>query len=272
MPEPDAWNVSELRVELSTLLGLDRHPAELPGLGYVPAGVAVEMLPRLLRGEWRFVVCDENGEPIWSGITAARPRLGLPNRRPNDARGRGIVELQLTEAQLARWRGEAAAGQHAAWSAVIGDIGERIDAVALDDLSRDARHDAVGKCVDGGADANRSGSADPDVRRRVARAGLRRWVEVRDRYCLHPACRMPATRTDQDHRADYAAGGHTTAENLDSVCRHDHRLIHEGGWTTNRNDAGEIIWTSGLGHAYVTRPPPVMMTYPDPEPGLADPE
>jgi hypothetical protein len=249
-----AWNARELRVELSTLLGIDQHPAELPGLGHVPASVARGMVPRMSSGQWRFVICGPLGTALCSGITPVRPAAFARMRR--GARGNGIVELQLTAAQLATLREEVAGGRHLEWAGVITDIARRLSDGALDHIDSDH--------VDGDRD-------NEDVRRRFARAGLRRWVEVRDRYCLHPACRMPAARTDQDHRLDYAAGGPTIEQNLDSACRHDHRLIHEGGWATSRSGSGEIRWTSALGHTYVSRPPPVMMIYPDEDDRDAEP-
>lgn len=80
---------------------------------------------------------------------------------------------------------------------------------------------------------------------------------------------MPATQTDQDNRTDYAKGGLTVGENLDSECRHDHRLQHDGGWTVRRAPGsdpltGPVVWTSPLGHQYESRPPPVMYPYPEP--------
>jgi hypothetical protein len=108
---------------------------------------------------------------------------------------------------------------------------------------------------------------DPrDSSRRTAAAALRRWIELRDRQCVHPCCRAPARTTDQDHRVGYALGGPTVGANLSAPCRHDHRLKDEGGWTMHQPDPGVTVWTSPLGHRYESRRPPVTPAVPTPYP------
>ncbi|MEU8280432.1 hypothetical protein AB0C08_39690, partial [Microbispora bryophytorum] len=51
-----AWSVREIRVELTTLLGLDEHPAHLPGWGMVHAAQARRIVASMLTGQWRFAV------------------------------------------------------------------------------------------------------------------------------------------------------------------------------------------------------------------------
>jgi hypothetical protein len=101
-----------------------------------------------------------------------------------------------------------------------------------------------------------------DVRRRQARAALRRWVQVRGRQCAAPGCRVPAIKTDQDHLIDWILGGPTAEANLSLLCRHDHRAKHEGGWRATMPEPGVIDWTSPLGHRYRVHPPPIMSTIP----------
>ncbi|HEX5994915.1 MAG TPA: HNH endonuclease signature motif containing protein, partial [Jiangellales bacterium] len=84
----------------------------------------------------------------------------------------------------------------------------------------------------------------------------------------HPCCRMPATKSDQDHRIGYATGGATVEANLSAPCRHDHRLKDEGGWAIDRPAPGMTVWTSPLGHRYESRPPPVIADLPEPLPPL----
>jgi hypothetical protein len=149
--------------------------------------------------------------------------------------------LQLTIDELAVLAAAVSNGEHTPWAGVITDIADRYAAGMIDN----------------------AGDVD-EARRRRAKAGLRRWVEVRDRYCTHPMCRMPAVSSDQDHRVDFAAGGLTTEENLTSVCRHDHRLKHDGGWAVLLSgDGREVVWVSPLGHRYTSRPPPVMTPLPE---------
>jgi hypothetical protein len=83
----------------------------------------------------------------------------------------------------------------------------------------------------------------------------RRHVEARSPTCVFPGCRMPATRSDLDHRVDHSKGGPTLVEYLNPLCRHDHRL-KQAGWQLHSGPNGTIIWTSPLGHTYTTGPDP----------------
>jgi hypothetical protein len=86
-------------------------------------------------------------------------------------------------------------------------------------------------------------------------ASQRRHVEARDKHCAFPGCSMPATECDLDHCTSWAEGGSTDPGNLGSLCRHDHRLKHNG-WTYQALPDGGYEWTSPLGHTYRTRPEP----------------
>lgn len=105
-----------------------------------------------------------------------------------------------------------------------------------------------------------------DETRRMPGAGLRRQIDVRDRYCIFRGCRTPAHSTDIDHTVDHAHGGTTLERNLGGPCRHDHRLKHEGGWRLCQPEPGVFHWTSRLGHTYTVRPPPIIEPLPDPLP------
>jgi Domain of unknown function (DUF222) len=47
----------------------------------------------------------------------------------------------------------------------------------------------------------------------------RRYVEARSPTCVFPGCRMPATRSDLDHRVDHSKGGPTLVKYLNPLCR-----------------------------------------------------
>jgi hypothetical protein len=225
-----------MRVELTTLLGIDEHPAEFPPWGFTPATTAREMIKAMFGAQWRFVVCDSVGRPICSGITTAR--AGLPNAPPatyNPRRG-GMVEIQVKASDLC-WLDAACAeiGAYPQWAAVVFDITAKAGAGEVD------------------LDA-----ADKQVRRRLPTSALKRLVQVWARWCTHPACSVPAIEGDLDHAVEYARGGTTTAGNLHPPCRHDHRLRHEGGWGVEVSENGQARWTSALGHIYPTTPPPVL--------------
>ncbi|QNE23107.1 HNH endonuclease [Kribbella qitaiheensis] len=94
--------------------------------------------------------------------------------------------------------------------------------------------------------------SDPD--RYTPSAALDRFVRLRDRTCQFPGCNRPAEFTDVDHRVPFAAGGRTTADNLWCLCRHHHRLKHEGGWEIHSNVDGSCTWISPTGRRYRNSP------------------
>jgi hypothetical protein len=73
-------------------------------------------------------------------------------------------------------------------------------------------------------------------------AALRRYLEIRDRYCVMIGCRAPAHTADKDHTLDHIKGGPTLGPNLGDACRHDHRLKSEGGWALHQPQPGVFTW------------------------------
>nr|WP_281352416.1 HNH endonuclease signature motif containing protein [Phytoactinopolyspora alkaliphila] len=276
------WSVRELRIELATLVGLNERPAEIPGWDFVPASLGRGMVAAMTDAQWRWVVCDHHGRAVDCGLTRRRPRRppgspsGSPSGRASDRRRRGMVEVHVSlldlDALLA-----CARDRDGAWTAVIHDIVNQYRAGAEPPGRSKGRGDGATGTVadaasglDGGfRSADVAAQALRDACRRVARAGLRRVVQVRDRSCTHPACRAPATRTDQDHARRHADGGLSIAENLGSCCRHDHRLKDEGGWRVRKPAPDLTVWHSPLGHRYLNRVPPVIPPLPRPRPGVA---
>ena len=63
----------EVRVALSTLLGHDEQPGEIPGLGPVPASHARAVVARQHRAEWRYAITDDIGRLLFDGVTRRRP-------------------------------------------------------------------------------------------------------------------------------------------------------------------------------------------------------
>jgi hypothetical protein len=70
--------------------------------------------------------------------------------------------------------------------------------------------------------------------RRTVPRRLRRALRARDHGCAFPGC--AATRyVDAHHIIHWADGGETSLENLVLLCRHHHRLHHEGGFSVERD-------------------------------------
>ncbi len=227
----------ELRVRLSTLLGRDQYPAELAGWGPLHAELARDLLPVWVApsGVARSLTRTDN----WStpGSPAPRP-LGT---RARTAACRAVVELQVPATALRALAADSTTP--ADWAGVVADLTRQLDR----DLPGEDRYRA---------DADRRGPG----------AALRRYLEIRDRYCVMIGCRAPAHTADKDHTVDYANGGPTVACNLGDACRHDHRLKGEGGWTLHQPQPGVFRWTSRLGHVYQHEPPAILEPLPDPIP------
>ena len=231
----------ELRVALSTLLGLDRHPGEITGWGPVTAEIARTVMLAQRSAEWRFAVTDSAGQLLHAGITRRRPLCAPEGSGPPPCRG-GIVELHIPATLLTQLTADPDA--HGEWAPVIADI-------ALQYTRR-------------GTAAPGNRAQDPTAR--FAGAALRRHVQIRDRFCVFVGCRCPAHRSDLDHTVDYAAGGATTEANSGPACQHDHRLKHVGGWRLHQSQPGHFTWTSPLGRQYHTQPPPITTDLPEPLP------
>ncbi len=76
---------------------------------------------------------------------------------------------------------------------------------------------------------------------RTAPLTLRRALEVRDRHCRFPGCRVDPSRCEAHHVLEWELGGPTCLSNMVLLCRAHHMLVHEGGWRIaidDRHDAG----------------------------------
>ena len=79
------------------------------------------------------------------------------------------------------------------------------------------RHDSAGNLLDLGR------------RRRRPTAALRRAARDRDTCrCRFPGCE--SRRVDLHHIRYWSNGGHTTLDNLVSLCKHHHLLVHDRGY------------------------------------------
>ena len=65
---------------------------------------------------------------------------------------------------------------------------------------------------------------------------LRRALASRDGGCRFPGCTNHRT-VDAHHIEHWANGGATSLDNLVQLCRHHHRLVHEGGYSVTKQGA-----------------------------------
>ncbi|MGH4007855.1 MAG: DUF222 domain-containing protein [Pseudonocardiaceae bacterium] len=201
----------EVRVRLSTLLGLDEHPAELPGWGPIPAAAARDLVAAQHHAEWRIAIVDTQGYLLHGDLTRRRPtRSGA-----GDDRVGGIVEIALPVSMLDQLPQLAA--EHPQWARVLHGI------------SGSWQHREQARAA-----------LDQHPHRRFAHAALRRHVQMRDRHCVGIGCRRRATTAELDHTRDHAHGGPTVTTNSGPNCGRHHTMKHQGGWNLHQPQAGTL--------------------------------
>ena len=75
---------------------------------------------------------------------------------------------------------------------------------------------------------------------------MRRALRARDEGCRFPGCTHKYF-IDGHHIEHWADGGETSLQNLVQLCRHHHRLVHEGGFICERHDDGQLIFRDQVG-------------------------
>ncbi|PVZ07678.1 HNH endonuclease signature motif containing protein [Actinomycetospora cinnamomea] len=254
VPEPRAGRVRqgivEVRLRLTTALGLDDHPGTVPGFGVVLAHDARGMILERPDAEWRVVLTDDDGRLQHVLLARRRPppprgRQRTPGRRA--PRSAAIVELQVPTTVLAALRPD----EHGAWAPLLVELQHRLTEL--------------------GGVAARSRPPDADTgpdqwARRRPGAEVERWVQVRDRHCLAPSCRRPAHRAELDHTRDHALRGPTASWNLGALCTHDHRAEHVAGWQLTQPAPGRFVIRTRAGITHTTEPRRVIEPLPAPRP------
>ncbi len=160
------------------------------------------------------------------------------------AASRGTVDIRVDLDTLSGLNDQP--GELAGYGPVIADVARKVAADQHDVRWRYTITDPVsGRPLASG------------TTRRRPTASQRTAVETMHPTCVFPGCRMPAADCDLDHRRDWANGGLTMIGNLGPLCKYDHRIKHEAGWSYRILPDGRVEWTSKLGHTYPTaRPPP----------------
>ncbi len=84
---------------------------------------------------------------------------------------------------------------------------------------------------------------------------IQRALRHRDGGCRFPGCTN--TRfVDGHHIKHWADGGETSLDNLVQLCRHHHRLVHEGGFSCERTTGGKIEFRNPPGRDLYEYSPP----------------
>ncbi|GAB97253.1 hypothetical protein KILIM_061_00370, partial [Kineosphaera limosa NBRC 100340] len=90
---------------------------------------------------------------------------------------------------------------------------------------------------------------------RLAKPGLVTALELRDKTCTYPGCRIPAAWTDKHHITHWANGGPTTKGNTCCLCRHHHTVVHRHGHVATVTPTG-VTWTRADGTPIGNQPRP----------------
>ena len=224
-------------LELSTLLRLDDAPGTLPGIGPVPGGTVRDAAYARGAASWQVLVHDEHGRLIH--LLALRAPPGA-TRDPRHRRQ--TVRLTAPAALL---------------HALAAETGEEVEApelagardVVLDEATttwlRRARDALIASETADPQDHPATTTRERD--RRFPGARLAAWVMARDQTCIALGCSRPAEACDLDHTTDWIRGGRTEADDLEALCRHDHRAKHEGGWRYEQPERGRFDITDPTG-------------------------
>jgi hypothetical protein len=95
---------------------------------------------------------------------------------------------------------------------------------------------------------NERGQAlDIGRRSRNITPALRRALLRRDGGCTFPGC-TTHSHVDAHHVVHWADGGETRLDNLVLLCRHHHRLVHEGGFCVQLCSSGSVHFTDPRGN------------------------
>lgn len=90
-------------------------------------------------------------------------------------------------------------------------------------------------------------------KRRSVPPPMRRALSFRDRGCRFPGCTQHRV-VDAHHVRHWADGGETSLANLVLLCRHHHRLVHEGGFGVQVRDDGKFLFFDPNEHPIADAP------------------
>jgi hypothetical protein len=85
---------------------------------------------------------------------------------------------------------------------------------------------------------------------------LRRALQLRDKHCRFPGC-TSRHFLDAHHIQHWANGGETKMENPVHLCKHHHRLLHEGGYQMIHETSGALSFMTPKGNRINDYPQPV---------------
>jgi hypothetical protein len=229
-----------LRLPLSTLLGLDDRPGELPGWGPVSGHRAAEIASRRPGARCQLLLHDR------LGTLEYLLDLGPPPAATTNRRRRQVVEITAETELLDALDPDT---QHPARQDLLRRARAALEALR----AHPEKHPAVS-------------TADRD--RRFPGPALAAWVRARDQHCPFRACTRPARDNDLDHTVAREDHGPTEAANLSPPCRAHHTRKHRA-WRLRQPRPGRFVVTdpTGTEHHTTSR---VVDPLPDPCPPVEE--
>jgi len=80
-------------------------------------------------------------------------------------------------------------------------------------------------------------------RSRIVPRAMSHALRIRDAGCRYPGCTQ-THYTDSHHIKHWAQGGETSMENLVTLCRFHHRLLHKGAYRLARDESGDLVFSN----------------------------
>ncbi|HET9847143.1 MAG TPA: DUF222 domain-containing protein [Candidatus Dormibacteraeota bacterium] len=176
----------------------------------------------------------EAGAIVHNAINATPPPAKDDDRTPAQRRADRLVELCLKPSNrsadgsgsrphlIIRASVETLAGVSGAAGGELDD-GTVIPAETVRRMACDA---AISRII-----AKGEREAETTRASRTIPPSTRRALAARDHGCVVVGCNRPARWTDAHHVEHWTRGGPTVMSNLILLCKHHHRLVHEGGAT-----------------------------------------
>jgi hypothetical protein len=247
--------VVDLQVKLTTLMGLDEHPALIPGFGVTLAQIARQIaVDPHTRPTWRWSIFDTDGELLHHGLTHHRPQPAAPKPpsettktdptaqrwctcpRLEPGERRGTIELQLTPATLAELIAEP--DRAPAWRGLLTDIAAQVERDRIaNPPGKWSQTDGYGNLLHHGHTGRRPDSVEAA------------FIRARDRSCRAPHCHVIASRSELDHRIEHTKGGPSHRGCVDCRCRRHHHLRDRTGFRVDKIGR-TTIWTIPSGRTF----------------------
>jgi hypothetical protein len=89
---------------------------------------------------------------------------------------------------------------------------------------------------------------DVGRKHRTVSTPLKRALYARDRGCTFPGCHRKRY-LDGHHVRHWISGGETNADNMTLLCTHQHRRLHEGGFSRVREENGSLRFVTDDGRS-----------------------